>query len=57
MVDLLGIQARYNADGSVTLHQEAYIDKMVERFLPDGIPPALQGNSLPFSKHFDKHVR
>ena len=29
MIDLLGIQVRHNADGSITLHQEAYIDKLV----------------------------
>ena len=28
MVDLLGIQVRHNADGSITLNQEAYIDKL-----------------------------
>ena len=56
MVDLLGIQARYNADGSVTLHQEAYIDKMIERFLPEGVPSDIQKTSLPYSSQFDKHV-
>jgi hypothetical protein len=56
MVDLLGIQVRHNADGSITLHQEAYIDKLVERFLPGGVPPSLQGTSLPYSRNLDKHV-
>jgi hypothetical protein len=56
MIDLLGIQVRYNADGSITLHQEAYIDKLVERFLPGGVPPSLQGTSLPYSRNLDKHV-
>jgi hypothetical protein len=56
MIDLLGIQVRHNADGSITLHQEAYIDKLVERFLPGGVPATLQGTSLPYSRNLDKHV-
>ena len=56
MIDLLGIQVRHNADGSITLHQEAYIDKLAERFLPGGVPPSLQGTSLPYSRNLDKHV-
>ena len=55
MDDLLGIQARYNADGSITLHQEKYIDKLAARFLPDGIPSRVQKQSLPFTKDILQH--
>ena len=56
MVDLLGIQARFNQDGSVTLHQEEYIDKMTERFYPDGIPPKVKNTCLPFSGSLRENV-
>ena len=36
--------------------RDTYIDKLVERFLPGGVPPSLQGNSLPYSRNLDKHV-
>ena len=56
MEDLLGIEVRYNADGSITLHQERYIAKLVQRFLPDGVPARVESNSLPYSKAFLEHV-
>eukprot|EP00966_Prymnesium_polylepis_P066157 1535376-Prymnesium_polylepis.1 len=30
MVDLLAIQARYISDGSITLHQEDYVKKLIQ---------------------------
>ena len=39
MDDLLGIEIKYNSDGSITFHQQTYIDieKVVAEFLPRGI--------------------
>ena len=56
MEDLLGIEVKYNNDGSITLHQQKYIDKVVSRFLPNGPLPKAQRNSLPYSTDFLQHV-
>ena len=56
MDDLLGIQAVYNKDGSITLHQEKYIWKMIAKFLPSGASPSVQSNTLPFSKLIHERV-
>ena len=56
MEDLLGIEVEYNADGSITLHQRKYIEKIVERFMPDGPLPKSQRNSLPYSNHFVQNI-
>ncbi|MGA0059339.1 MAG: reverse transcriptase domain-containing protein [Planctomycetota bacterium] len=56
MEDLLGIEVEYNRDGSIKLHQRKYIEKLVERFLPDGPTPKAQRGSLPYSKDFLVHV-
>ena len=56
MTDLLGIEIDYRADGSIKLHQKAYIDKVVKRFLPNGPLPKAQRNSLPYSSDFLLHV-
>ena len=52
MDDLLGMEIDYNADGSVTLHQRKYVEKVVQRFLPDGPSSNVQRNSLPYSPLF-----
>ena len=52
MDDLLGMEIDYNDDGSIKLHQTKYIEKLVEKFLPDGPLPKAQRNSLPYSKQF-----
>ena len=50
MDELLGVQARYNEDGGTLLHQEICVDKLVARFLPDGVPSTSQRNTLPYSE-------
>ena len=50
--DLLGIEVRHNDDDSITIHQSKYISKMVDRFLPDGMPSHVQRNSVPYSSTF-----
>lgn len=58
MEDLLAIQARYNADGSVTLHQTKYIEKLLAKYLPGGGNNCVQRNSLPYSDELvDKVLR
>jgi hypothetical protein len=52
MEDLLGIEVTRNQDGSITLHQQRYVESLVRRFLPDGPLPHVQKNSLPHSKKF-----
>ena len=56
MEDLLGIEVQRNANGSITLHQRKYIEKLVTRFLPDGPSPRVQRNSLPYSHNFLLHI-
>jgi hypothetical protein len=56
MEDLLGIEIEYKTDGSIKLHQQAYIEKIVKRFLPDGLLSKAQRNALPYSKSFLSNV-
>ena len=56
MEDLLGIEVSYNADGSITLHQCKYIEKVVSRFLPKGPLAHVQRNSMPYSSKFAARV-
>ena len=49
MVDLLAIEARYNKDGSITLHQENYVKKLVAKYFPSGIPKRLRSVDTPYS--------
>ena len=56
MEDLLGIEVDYLKDGSIKLHQESYIRKIVERFLPDGPSNKAQRGSLPYTPDFLRHV-
>ena len=56
MVDLLGMEVRYNDNGSITLHQTKFIDKLVERFFPTGVPSNVQSNSLPYSCNIQASV-
>ena len=48
MDDLLGIEIKYNPDGSITLHQQTALEKVVAEFLPKGI----NGNT-PYSQNLD----
>jgi hypothetical protein len=57
MEDLLGIEIDYNDDGSITLHQKTYIEKIVGRFMPDGPLSKVQKNSMPYSPNFYKHLQ
>jgi hypothetical protein len=56
MEDLLGIEVTYNEDGSITLHQKRYIEKLVKRFLPAGVSHRVQANSLPYTSNFLSHI-
>ena len=56
MVDLLGIQIRRHDDGSITLHQEKYVNQLVKEFLPEGVPKGVPKNCLPYSKRIHKIV-
>ena len=53
MRDLLGIEVRYNDNGSITLHQQTYIEKLIKDFLPYGAPSGVKGN-VPYSQNLDK---
>ena len=46
----------YLDDGSIKLHQTKYVEKIVERFLPNGPSSKVQRNSLPYSSEFLHHV-
>ena len=56
MDDLLGMQVRRNKDKSITLHQQACIEKMVERFYPKGLPKGIGDGVLPYSSHLQEHM-
>lgn len=49
MEDLLAIQVRYNDDGSITLHQAKYIDKLAAKYQPKSVDASVQRASLPYS--------
>ena len=51
-----GIEVEYNPDCSIKLHQRKYIEKIVERFLPNGPLEKCQRNSLPHSEEFLQRV-
>jgi len=46
LLDLLNIHFRQSGD-SLTLHQAPYIEKLAERFFPDGIPKRIHRNQTP----------
>ena len=46
MHDLLGVEFS-NADGVVEMKQTAYITKLVNTYLPDGVPESFQSNKRP----------
>ena len=52
MDDLLGIEVDRLDDGSIKLHQRAYIKKITDEHLPDGPLSKAQRNSVPYSKDF-----
>ena len=56
MVDLLAIEARYNKDGSITLHQEGYVKKLVAKYFPNGVPKRLSSVSTPYSESIRERV-
>ena len=56
MTDLLNVQIRREDNGDITLHQEPYITSMMERFLPDGPPTAVQTNSTPTTAELAQQV-
>ena len=56
MDDLLGIEIQRNKNGSITLHQRKYIEKLVARFLPHGPSNRVQNNSMPYSQDFSQHI-
>ena len=53
---LLGMQCEYGSDGSITIHQRAYAEKLVERFLPNGPVGRASANPLPFSDNLPRLV-
>ena len=55
MEDLLAIQVRKETDGSITLHQEKYIEKVLERFEPERMS-RVQKASTPYSEHFGERT-
>ena len=56
MDDLLGMQVRRNPDGSITIHQQACIEKMIQRFYPEGVPRSAGDGVLPFSSKLTEHM-
>jgi hypothetical protein len=53
---LLAVQLKINNDGSYTLHQEAYIKKLLAKYLPNGAPAHVQRNSLPYSDKLTENI-
>jgi hypothetical protein len=57
MEDLLGIEVERFSDGSIKLHQTKYINKVIERFLPNGPSSHVQRNSMPYSSLFETQMK
>ena len=55
MDDLLGMECRRDADGSITLHQTKYVHKLLERFAPN-ISSKSSVSPLPFSEDLPRLV-
>ena len=45
--DVLAMQVVRNDSGSVTIHMEKYVEKVLAKWLPGGPLPRVQDNSLP----------
>ena len=54
MVDMLGIECDRMPDGSMLLHQSAYLRKLLSRFVPDG--PVHKRCSVPYSADLPRLV-
>jgi hypothetical protein len=49
MVALLGMECEYLSDKSIQVHQEKYVKKLLDRYLPQGPPTRTKANCLPYS--------
>ena len=56
MVDLLGIEVKRNDNGSIKLHAEKFIKKLVSRFFPNGVPSGLREQSTPYTSQIRERV-
>ena len=56
MVDLVGMQCEDAGNGSIKLHQSKYIKKLLDRFLPDGPPPHVKPDCLPYTSALPKLI-
>ena len=56
MVDLVGMQCENAGNGSIKLHQSKYIKKLLDRFLPDGPPPHVKPDCLPYTSALPKLI-
>ena len=54
--DVLAMQVVRNDSGSVTIHMEKYVEKVLAKWLPDGPLPRVQDNSLPYSRQFQARL-
>ena len=46
MVDLLAIEVKRLDDGSIKLHQRSYVDKLLAKYMPDGVPRSIERATL-----------
>ena len=56
MVDLLGMECEYLSDGQIKLHQDKYVKKCLEKYLPDGPPSSISSNCLPYTPNISASV-
>ena len=56
MTDLLSIQVRRNANGSITLHMENYIETLLAKYQPDGPSSRVQQKSMPYTSEFEARI-
>ena len=54
--DVLAMQVVRNDSGSVTIHMEKYVEKVLAKWLPGGPLPRVQDNSLPYSRQFQARL-
>ena len=46
MVDLLAIEVKRYDDGSIKLHQRSYVDKLLAKYMPNGVPRNVERATL-----------
>jgi hypothetical protein len=55
--DLLGMEVKINDDGSITVHQSKYVRKLLDKYLPDGLPDCIPGPMVDAPLPYSPRIR